>query len=149
MPPAGSTLGIFDPRTPSLSHCVSHASLSCATTFASFRVKLDCFVFWTIPFSVSTEQEGMNKTTTTTTAQGGSAAMDVDGGGGGEAGGAGGRAKAKNNEGGGRGESGRWLVGDLAVSRRRDGMEMRSPLVDGLLSDWDQVRFQGIWGVEE
>ncbi|CAM9572182.1 unnamed protein product [Hapterophycus canaliculatus] len=35
--------------------------------------------------------------------------------------------------------AGRWLVGDLAVSRRRDGMEMKSPLVDGLLSDWDQV----------
>lgn len=85
----------------------------------------------------------------TTTAQGGSAAMDVDGGGGSAGGGTGGRAKAKNNEGGGRGESGRWLVGDLAVSRRRDGMEMKSPLVDGLLSDWEQVCFPGIWGVEE
>lgn len=34
---------------------------------------------------------------------------------------------------------GRWLVGDLAISRRRDGMEMKSPLEDGLLSDWEQV----------
>ncbi|CAN0117478.1 unnamed protein product [Ascophyllum nodosum] len=34
---------------------------------------------------------------------------------------------------------GRWLVGDLAVSRRRDGLEMKSPLEDGLLSDWEQV----------
>lgn len=42
--------------------------------------------------------------------------------------------------GGKRAGAGRWLVGDLAVSRRRDGMEMKSPLVDGLLSDWDQVR---------
>eukprot|EP00904_Undaria_pinnatifida_P006070 jgi/Undpi1/2593/HiC_scaffold_13.g05972.m1 len=41
--------------------------------------------------------------------------------------------------GGKRAGAGRWLVGDLAVSRRRDGMEMKSPLVDGLLSDWDQV----------
>lgn len=39
----------------------------------------------------------------------------------------------------GKRSNGRWLVGDLAVSRRRDGMEMKSPLVDGLLSDWDQV----------
>ena len=37
---------------------------------------------------------------------------------------------------------GRWLVGDLAVSRRRDGLEMKSPLEDGLLSDWEQV-----WGL--
>ncbi len=44
--------------------------------------------------------------------------------------------KGKGRAGGG---GGRWLVGDLAVSRRRDGMEMKSPLVDGLLSDWDQV----------
>lgn len=55
----------------------------------------------------------------------GSAAMDVDVAGGG---GAGGGRKA-----------GHWLVGDLAVSRRRDGVEMKSPLVDGLLSDWEQV----------
>lgn len=40
---------------------------------------------------------------------------------------------------GGRGGAGRWLLGDMAFSRRRDGMEMKSPLVDGLFSDWEQV----------
>lgn len=61
--------------------------------------------------------------------------MDVEGGGG-----AGAPGAARKSKGGG-GE--RWLVGDLAVSRRRDGMAMKSPLVDGLLSDWDQVCFDG------
>ena len=62
--------------------------------------------------------------------------MEVDGGAAGAAAAAAAAAAAGNSKGGG----GRWLVGDLATSRRRDGMEMRSPLVDGLLSDWDQVR---------
>eukprot|EP00903_Cladosiphon_okamuranus_P013603 g12669.t1 len=65
----------------------------------------------------------------------GPVAMEVDG-----RAAAGVAATAKAAAGGG---GGRWLVGDLAVSRRRDGMEMRSPLVDGLLSDWDQV--EKIW----
>ncbi|CAM9865324.1 unnamed protein product, partial [Choristocarpus tenellus] len=33
-----------------------------------------------------------------------------------------------------------WRVGEGAIAQRRDGMELRSPLVDGLLSDWDQVK---------
>lgn len=56
--------------------------------------------------------------------------MDVDGG----------VARVGTGAGGARGPGGgRWLVGDLAVSRRRDGMEMRNPLVNGLMSDWEQV----------
>eukprot|EP00752_Nemacystus_decipiens_P001521 g1491.t1 len=65
----------------------------------------------------------------------GPVAMEVDGGGGAVGAAAAATAAAAA---GNKARGGRWLVGDLATSRRRDGMEMRSPLVDGLLSDWDQ-----------